>query len=201
MPTHEDSTSLPAAAARANPCSRSQIRSSTDSVPTESRIVPGPRRRPSTPPRSAGDGLCWPGWMIRLFESPTLARCDKSVTPRMNFLPSSRTCPCSRRRTPRRGRGADICPRRPGSAGQSGIGDLRGDLCVSRYARLPGVVDMAIHAQGQCFESLQDEERIHRRDARAEIAHRFGAHLHQVAVWSERIVKRVGRDRPATDPR
>src|SRR5688572_25190239 len=29
-------------AARANPCSRSQIRSSTDSVPTESLIVPGP---------------------------------------------------------------------------------------------------------------------------------------------------------------
>src|SRR5262245_1525209 len=28
--------------ARANPCSRSQIRSSTSSIPTESRIVPGP---------------------------------------------------------------------------------------------------------------------------------------------------------------
>ena len=31
-----------AAAARAKPCSRSQIRSSTDSVPTDSRMVPGP---------------------------------------------------------------------------------------------------------------------------------------------------------------
>ena len=40
---HRDATSLVAdAAARAKPCSRSQIRSSIDSVPTESRMVPGP---------------------------------------------------------------------------------------------------------------------------------------------------------------
>ena len=40
---HAVATSSPTAAAtRSKPCSRSQIRSSTDSVPTESRTVPGP---------------------------------------------------------------------------------------------------------------------------------------------------------------
>ena len=71
------------AATRAKPCSRSQIRSSIDSVPTESRIVPGP-----TPAARNSSSLSWrcvvlAGWMIRLFESPTFARCDQSVTPRM----------------------------------------------------------------------------------------------------------------------
>src|SRR6476646_1469341 len=40
---HTVATPLAAAvAARENPCSRSQIKSSTDSVPTDNRMVPGP---------------------------------------------------------------------------------------------------------------------------------------------------------------
>src|ERR1700733_13539568 len=74
----------------ANPCSRSQTKSSTDSVPTESLIVPGP-----TPAASSSASLSWrcvvlAGWMIKLFASPTLARCDQSVTPRISSCPPLR---------------------------------------------------------------------------------------------------------------
>ena len=74
----------------ANACSRSQTRSSTDSVPTESRTVPGP-----TPPAASSSSLSWrcvvlAGWMIRLLASPTLARCDQRVTPRIRSWPPSR---------------------------------------------------------------------------------------------------------------
>src|SRR5688572_4777156 len=81
---HRDDTSdVAETAARAKPCSRSQIRSSTSSVPTESRIVPGPT--PAARSSSSASCLCvvLAGWMMRLFESPTLARCDHRVTPRM----------------------------------------------------------------------------------------------------------------------
>src|SRR5690606_26196207 len=79
-----------AAATLAKPCSRSQIRSSTDSMPTDSRIVPGPTRAAfnSSPLSWRCDVL--PGWMIRLLASPTFARCDQSVIPRMNAWPPSR---------------------------------------------------------------------------------------------------------------
>ena len=78
------------AATAAKPCSRSQIRSSTDSRPTDSRTVPGP-----TPAAWSSSSLSWrwvvlAGWMIRLFASPTLARCDQSVTLRMRSCPPSR---------------------------------------------------------------------------------------------------------------
>src|SRR3954470_12268341 len=77
-------------ATRANPCPRSQIRSSTASIPTDSRIVPGP-----TPAARSSSSLNWrcvvlAGWMMRLFESPTLARCDHRVTPRMKSCPAAR---------------------------------------------------------------------------------------------------------------
>src|SRR5262249_57835274 len=76
--------------ARSSACSRSQIRSSTDSVPTESLIVPGP-----TPAASSSASPSWrwvvlAGWMIRLFASPTLARCDQSVSPRISSSPPLR---------------------------------------------------------------------------------------------------------------
>ena len=78
------------AATCAKPCSRSQIRSSTDSVPTDSRTVPGP-----TPAARSSSSLSWrcvvlAGWMIRLFASPTFARWDQSVTPRMRSCPPAR---------------------------------------------------------------------------------------------------------------
>src|SRR5262245_28521265 len=75
---------------RASACSRSQIRSSTDSVPTESLIVPG-----RTPAASSSASLSWrcvvlAGWIMRLFASPTLAKCDQSVTPRIRSCPPFR---------------------------------------------------------------------------------------------------------------
>src|SRR5262245_10542984 len=77
-------------ATSAKPCCRSQIRSSTDSVPTDSRTVPGP-----TPAARSSSSLSWrcvvlAGWMIRLFASPTLARCDQSVTWRIRSCPPVR---------------------------------------------------------------------------------------------------------------
>src|SRR5271163_1623946 len=74
----------------ARPRSRSQIRSSTDSVPTESLIVPG-----RTPAAWSSASLSWrcvvlAGWMIRLLASPTLARCDQSVTARIRSWPAAR---------------------------------------------------------------------------------------------------------------
>src|SRR5688572_32674888 len=78
--THDVATPLAVtAAARANPCSRSQIRSSTCSMPTDSLMVPGP-----TPAAFSSASLncrcvVLAGWMIRLFTSPTLARCDQTV--------------------------------------------------------------------------------------------------------------------------
>src|SRR5262249_10589790 len=77
---HADATFFPDVAATcANPCYRSQIRSSTDSVPTDSRTVPGP-----TPAARSSSSPSWrcvvlAGWMIRLFASPTFARWDQSV--------------------------------------------------------------------------------------------------------------------------
>src|ERR1700743_933181 len=78
------------AATCAKPCSRSQSRSATDSVPTESRTVPGP-----TPAARSSSSLSWrwvvlAGWMIRLFASPTFARWDQSDTPRMRSWPPAR---------------------------------------------------------------------------------------------------------------
>src|SRR4051812_38899332 len=72
------------------PCSRSQIRSSALSVPTDSRTVPA-----RTPEAASSASLSWrwvvlAGWMIRLFASPTLARCDQRVTPRIRSCPPSR---------------------------------------------------------------------------------------------------------------
>src|SRR4029078_11454169 len=88
---HAVAPSWPAVAATsAKPCSRSQIRSSTDSVPTDSRTVPGP-----TPAARSSSSLNWrcvvlAGWMTRLFASPTLARCDHRVMPRMRSCPPAR---------------------------------------------------------------------------------------------------------------
>src|SRR5208283_4935078 len=88
---HAVATFFPAVVAtRAKPCSRSQIRSSTDSVPTDSRTVPG-----RTPAARSSSSLSWrcvvlAGWMIRLFASPTFARWDQSVTPRIRSCPPSR---------------------------------------------------------------------------------------------------------------
>ena len=47
--------------------------------------------------------------------------------------------------------------------------------------------DMAVHAEGKRFESLQNEERIHRRDTGADIANRFRARLHQESVVTKRV--------------
>src|SRR6201991_1737636 len=79
-----------AAATCAKPCFRSQIRSSTDSVPTDSRTVPGP-----TPEARSSSSPSWrcvvlAGWMTRLFASPTLTRWDHKVMPRMRSCPPVR---------------------------------------------------------------------------------------------------------------
>src|SRR5690606_32636024 len=83
-------TSVARARARAKPCSRSQIRSSASSIPTDSRIVPG--RTPAARSSASTSCLCvvLAGWMTRLFASPTFARCDHTVRPRMNSCPASR---------------------------------------------------------------------------------------------------------------
>src|SRR5690242_15597659 len=87
------------AATSANPCSRSQIRSATDSVPTDSRTVPGP-----TPAARSSSSLSWrcvvlAGWMIRLFASPTLARWDQRLMPRMRSCPPVRPPAQSKEKT------------------------------------------------------------------------------------------------------
>ena len=46
---------------------------------------------------------------------------------------------------------------------------------------------MAIHAQRKRLEALDEQEGVHRRDARADIADRFRARLHQEAVMAERV--------------
>src|SRR3954462_3496002 len=79
-----------AAAAPSKPCWRSHSRSSTDSVPTERRTVPGP-----TPAARSSSSLSWrcvvlAGWMTRLFASPTFARWDQSDMPPIRPRPPVR---------------------------------------------------------------------------------------------------------------
>src|SRR6185436_20488364 len=89
--THEEVTSLAEdAATLANPCSRSQIRSSIASVPTDNLIVPGPTPAARSSASSSCRCVVLAGWMIRLLESPTFARCDHRVTPRMKSCPAAR---------------------------------------------------------------------------------------------------------------
>ena len=62
----------------------------TDSVPTDSRTVPG-----TIPAARSSSSFSWrcvvlAGWMIRLFASPTFARWDQSVTPPMRLCPPTR---------------------------------------------------------------------------------------------------------------
>src|SRR5204863_2834088 len=91
---HSDATPRVAdaadAAIRAKPCSRSQIRSSIDSVPTDSRMVPGPTPAARSSSSLSCRCVVLAGWMMRLLESPTLARCDHNVTPRMKYSPAVR---------------------------------------------------------------------------------------------------------------
>src|SRR3954462_2029236 len=75
---------------RSSPCSRSQIRSSTDSVPTDSRIVTGPTPAASSSASLSCRWVVRAGWMTRLLESPTLARCDQSLRPRISSCPPAR---------------------------------------------------------------------------------------------------------------
>src|SRR6185437_7069875 len=87
---HEAASEPTVAATRAKPCSRSQIRSSTDSRPTDNRTVPG-----LTPAARSSSSLSCrcvvlAGWMTRLFASPTLARWDHRDMPRMRSWPPSR---------------------------------------------------------------------------------------------------------------
>src|SRR4029453_13753453 len=51
---HTATPAAPTAPARANPCSRSQIKSSIVSMPTESRMVPGP-----TPAARSSSSFSW----------------------------------------------------------------------------------------------------------------------------------------------
>src|ERR1700728_2040764 len=88
---HDVTAFFPAVAAtRLKPCSRSQIRSSTDSAATATRTLPAP-----TPAARSSSSLSWrwvvlAGWMIRLLASPTLARWDQSDTPRIRSCPPAR---------------------------------------------------------------------------------------------------------------
>src|SRR6266542_2599773 len=72
------------------PTSRSSIRSSTDSRPTERRIVPA--EMPAAVSSSSESWRCvvLAGWMTRLFASPTLARWLHSESASMNWRPASR---------------------------------------------------------------------------------------------------------------
>src|SRR6202050_5030995 len=78
------------AATSVKPCSRSQIRSSTDSVPTDSRTVPGPTPAARSSSSLSCRCVVLAGWMMRLFASPTFARWDQSVMPRIRSCPPSR---------------------------------------------------------------------------------------------------------------
>src|ERR1017187_5397978 len=70
-------------------CSRSQIMSSTSSIPTEIRT-----RSFVTPASICCSSFnCWcvveDGWMMRLLASPRLARCEKSCTESISLRPAS----------------------------------------------------------------------------------------------------------------
>src|SRR6201989_2265781 len=112
---------LAVAATSAKPWSRSQIRSSTDSVPTDSRTVPGPT--PAARSSSSVNLRCvvLAGRMTKLFASPTLARWDHRVMPRMRSCPPVRPPAQSKENTAPapRGRyfstsGRYLLPGRPG---------------------------------------------------------------------------------------
>ena len=56
-----------------------------------------------------------------------------------------------------------------------------------RHAERVGGV--ALHAERQRLEALEQQEGVDRREARPGVAHRLGPHLHQEAVVAERIVE------------
>ena len=78
--------------------------------------------------------------------------------------------------------------------------------CPLRYfATAARVRDVPLHPQRQRLEPLEEEERVERAHARAEVAQRLRADLHQIAVHAERLVElkavvrggRIGDDREA----
>jgi hypothetical protein len=86
-----------------------------------------------------------------------------------------------------------------GMAGQAGVGNP-GDVFVLLQVAgdLLRVADVAIHAQRKRFQPLNEQERIHGRDAGADIADGFGARLHEEAIVAERVEEAkvvVGRRR------
>src|ERR1700722_1424015 len=132
-PIHCPSLAGPDARARANPCSRSQIRSSVFSMPTESRIVPG--RTPAAASSRSSSCRCvvLAGWMTRLFASPTFARCDHKVRQRINSCPASLPPRISNENTAPAPRGRYFwTSARYGLLGKPGYVMLQASSCDSR---------------------------------------------------------------------
>src|ERR1700680_4850313 len=74
--------------------------------------------------------------------------------------------------------------------GQSGIVDP-GNLWMRRQIarHLQSVARVAVHAQLQGFQALQEEERVKRTQRRTEIAQPFNASLHNIGEVAESFVK------------
>ena len=160
-------------------------------MPTDSRIVPGPT--PAARSSSSLNCRCvvLAGWMTRLLASPTLARCDHSERPRMKSWPASRPPWQSNEKIAPAPSGRYFSTSVPVAAGgQARVGDVRRQVVrreeLGDRAR---VGDVAIHAQRQRLEPLQEEEGVERAHRRAQVAQRLGPQLHQVAVGAERLVE------------
>ena len=65
-----------------------------------------------------------------------------------------------------------------------------------------GVADVAVHAQPQRLDPLQEQEGVERAHGAAQVPQRFGAQLHQVAIGAEGLVEGeavIGRRRLGDD--
>ena len=160
-------------------------------MPTESRIVPGPTPAARSSSSSSCRCVVLAGWMMRLLESPTFARCDHNVTPRMKSCPAARP-PWQSNENTAPGALRQIFLNDPPvtARAQAGVCHVRRELVrleIPRHRR--GILDMTRHPQRQRLESLQEQERIEGAHARAEIAQGLGAQLHQIPIGAEGFVE------------
>ena len=144
------------------------------SMPTERRTSSG-----VTPVSacSATVSCAWvveAGWMISDFESPMLARCEKSLTELMSFLPASNALPLEPPLMPK----VTSAPLPPGryfcgarevlARLEAGIVDpLDAGVRLEMRGHGQRVLRVALHAQMQRLHALQQKEGIERRERRA----------------------------------
>ena len=176
---------------RPSACSRSQIRSSTDSVPTDNLTVPGP-----TPAASSSASLSWrcvvlAGWMIRLLRVADVGEVRPERHAADQVLPAaSPTGAVEREYRPRAARQVFLDERPVAAARQARIGDVRGELVrLEKRRDRQRVLDVPLHPQRQRLESLQEQERVERRKRAPRSRKRLGPQLHQVAVGAEGLME------------